>query len=173
MSNEIRSVLFMCVANSARSQLAEGLGRALFGDSVRVQSAGSQPSRVNPYAIAVMQESGIDITGQSSKSVGTIDPPSVDTVITLCAEEVGPVFLGEARRIHRPVPDPASPDPTVPREQMLRRLRSARDEIRARPNSPGSTERAEPHSARCRLSVHFARGSRERPWSDGRCRQAS
>lgn len=130
--SSIQSILFMCVANSARSQLAEGLGRMLFGDVIRVQSAGSQPSRVNPFAIEVLKEIGIDISTQSSKSVDTIDPKSVDTVITLCAEEVCPVFLGKARRIHWPIPDPASPDPSLPREQMLLRFRSARDEIRSR-----------------------------------------
>jgi arsenate reductase (thioredoxin) len=128
----MRSILFMCVANSARSQLAEGLGRMLFGGTVRVQSAGSEPSRVNPYAIEVMKEIGGDISAQQSKSVDTIDPASVDTVITLCAEEVCPVFLGKARRIHWPIPDPASPDPTIPREQMLLRFRAARDAIRER-----------------------------------------
>ncbi len=131
-SSRIESILFLCVANSARSQLAEGLGRALLGDGIGVQSAGSAPSRVNPYAVEVMREIGIDITGQRSKSVDTIDPSSVDTVITLCAEEVCPLFLGKARRLHWPIPDPASKDQTVPREAMLQRFRAARDAIRER-----------------------------------------
>ena len=80
--------------------MAEGLARARFGASVRVQSAGSRPSHVNPYAIEVMAEIGIDITGHTSKSVDTIDPASVDTVITLCAEEVCPVFFGDVQRFH-------------------------------------------------------------------------
>src|SRR5690242_10711535 len=126
------SVLFLCVANSARSQIAEGLGRMIFGDRATVQSAGSQPSRVNPYAIEVMEEIGADLAGHASKSVDTIDPASVDTVITLCAEEVCPAFLGSARRLHWPVPDPASADASIPREEMLRRFREARDAIRAR-----------------------------------------
>jgi len=125
-------LLFLCVANSARSQMAEGLARALFGDRVLVQSAGSRPSRVNPYAIEVMHEAGIDISTQSSKSVEEIDPATVDTVITLCAEEVCPVFLGRAERLHWPLPDPASNDPTLSRKQMLQRFRSARNEISAR-----------------------------------------
>ncbi len=123
------SILFMCVANSARSQLAEGLARKLLGDRVRVQSAGSKPSRVNPYAIEVAREVGVDLTGHASKSVDTIDPTSVDTVITLCAEEVCPAFLGKARRIHWPIPDPASDDPSLGREEMLARFRAARDRI--------------------------------------------
>jgi arsenate reductase len=126
----VKSILFMCVANSARSQLAEGLGRMLLGDRVRVQSAGSQPSRVNPFAIEVMEEIGVDIRSQRSKSVDAIDPSSVDTVITLCAEEVCPVFLGKARRIHWPIPDPASHDPALSREKLLARFRTARDSIR-------------------------------------------
>ncbi|MFW6031389.1 MAG: arsenate reductase ArsC [Myxococcota bacterium] len=122
-------VLFLCVANSARSQMAEGLARKMFGSRVAVQSAGSEPSQVNPYAIEVMREVGVDLTSHRSKSVQTIDPATVDTVITLCAEEVCPVFLGGARRIHWPIPDPASTDPSIPREEMLTRFRAARDRI--------------------------------------------
>jgi arsenate reductase (thioredoxin) len=125
-------ILFLCVANSARSQLAEGLARALLGGALRVQSAGSCPCSVNPYAVEVMREIGIDIGGQYSKSVDSIDPRTVDTVVTLCAEEVCPVFLGKAHRIHWPIPDPASSDPSISREEMLLRFRRARDEIHAR-----------------------------------------
>ncbi len=124
-----RSLLFLCVANSARSQMAEGLARALFGDRATVQSAGSAPSQVNPYAIEVMGELGIDLSTHRSKSVQTIDPATVDTVITLCAEEVCPVFLGAAERLHWPIPDPASPTP-LPRDEMLARFRTARDTLR-------------------------------------------
>ena len=134
------SVLFLCVANSARSQIAEGLARARLGDRATVQSAGSQPSRVNPYAIEVMAEVGIDITGHASKSVDTIDPASVDTVITLCAEEVCPVFLGGARRLHWPIPDPASTDPALSRDELLRRFRDARDSIRTKLETFATTE---------------------------------
>lgn len=132
MTQAKNSILFLCVANSARSQMAEGLGRKIFGDRVAVQSAGSEPSHVNPYAIEVMREVGIDITTHHSKSVQTIDPSTVHTVITLCAEEVCPVFLGKVRRLHWPIPDPASHDPAVPREAMLQRFRAARDTIQQR-----------------------------------------
>lgn len=125
-----RAILFLCVANSARSQMAEGLARELFGATRPVLSAGSAPSRVNPYAIEVMRELGIDLTTHRSKSVEEIDPAAVDTVITLCAEEVCPVFLGGARRLHWPIPDPASPDPTLLREEMLARFRAARESLR-------------------------------------------
>ncbi len=130
MSDQAKSILFLCVANSARSQMAEGLGRMIFGDRVPVQSAGSEPSRVNPFAIEVMHELGVDLATHRSKSVQTIDPATVGTVITLCAEEVCPVFLGEARRLHWPIPDPASADSSIPREEMLARFRVARDTIR-------------------------------------------
>ena len=130
MTNDTKSILFLCVANSARSQMAEGLGRMIFGDRIPVQSAGSEPSRVNPNAIEVMREIGIDLATHYSKSVQTIDRTTVGTVITLCAEEVCPVFLGKARRLHWPIPDPASDDPSISREEMLARFRKARDTIR-------------------------------------------
>jgi arsenate reductase len=126
------SLLFLCVANSARSQMAEGLARALFGGLVRVQSAGSQPSRVNPNAVTALHEVGIDLSDQRSKSVDEIDPASVDAVITLCAEEVCPVWPGKLARMHWPLPDPATTDPDLPAAAVLARFRAARDEIRFR-----------------------------------------
>ena len=110
--------------------MAEGLGRMIFGDRVPVLSAGSEPSQVNLYAIEVMRELGVDLAAHHSKSVQNIDPSRVGTVITLCAEEVCPAFLGQARRLHWPIPDPASKDPSIPREEMLTRFRTARDTIR-------------------------------------------
>jgi arsenate reductase len=127
----VKSLLFLCVANSARSQMAEGLARRLFGETVRVQSAGSNPSRVNPLAIEVMAEVGIDISGHTAKSVAAIDPAMVDTVITLCAEEVCPVFLSEAEQLHWPIPDPAGHEDEL-YEQQLERFRTAREQIRGR-----------------------------------------
>jgi len=127
-----RSILFLCVANSARSQMAEGLARSLLPADVRVQSAGTRPGTVNPFAVEVMSELGIDLGSHRSKSVDTIDPTSVDTVITLCAEEVCPVFLGQARRLHWPIADAASDDPALSRAQFLARFRTARDQLRAR-----------------------------------------
>lgn len=126
------TILFLCVANAGRSQMAEGLARKLFGARIAVRSAGSEPTRVNPFAIDVMKESGVDLTTHHSKSVQTIDPASVGTVITLCAEEACPVFLGKARRLHWPIQDPASKDPSLPREEMLTRFRAARDQIQGR-----------------------------------------
>jgi arsenate reductase (thioredoxin) len=128
--NQPKSILFLCVANSARSQMAEGLGRMIFQDKVPVMSAGSEPSKVNPFAIEVMSELGVDLASHHSKSVQTIDPDAVGTVITLCAEEVCPVFLGKAERFHWPIPDPASKDPSISPEEMRVRFRTARDTIR-------------------------------------------
>lgn len=127
-----KTILFLCVANSARSQMAEGLARRLFGARLTVASAGSEPSHVNPYAVEVMREVGVDLTTHRSKSVQAIDPSTVGMVITLCAEEVCPVLLGEAKRLHWPISDPASRDATIPRDEMLTRFRTARDQIQGR-----------------------------------------
>ena len=107
--------------------MAEGLARTRFRDHVRVQSAGSRPSSVNPLAVKAMAELEIDITGQTSKSVDTIDPASVDTVVTLCAEEVCPAFLGFARRLHWALPDPAVA--TGSEDERLQNFRQVRDDI--------------------------------------------
>ena len=125
-------ILFLCVANSARSQMAEGLCRQRFGERVHVQSAGSKPSFVHPCAIEALGEVGIDASGHASKSVQDVDPAGVDIVVTLCAEEVCPVFLGKARRLHWPIPDPASPDPALSHEALLQRFRAGRDALAAR-----------------------------------------
>ncbi len=127
-----RRILFLCVANSARSQMAEGLAHALLGERAQVLSAGSRPSQVNPYAIEAMREIGIDISTQRSKSVDEIDTASLDLVITLCAEEVCPVLPGRTRRLHWPIPDPASTDPALTEEQLRQRFRTAREQIRSR-----------------------------------------
>jgi arsenate reductase len=131
----VTSILFLCVANSARSQLGEGLARQMF-PGFRIQSAGSRPSRVNPHAIEALAEKGIDASGHTSKPVSDIDPATVDLVITLCAEEVCPAFLGKAERLHWPIPDPAadsaSGDPALTPEDLRARFRAARDEIARR-----------------------------------------
>ena len=95
-----KGILFLCVANSARSQLAEGIARVLAPPGVTVWSAGSQPTRVRPEAIAALAEIGIDISRHRSKAVAEIPAAEVDTVITLCGEEECPLFLGKARRLH-------------------------------------------------------------------------
>jgi len=119
-------ILFLCVANSARSQMAEGIARSLAPADVRVSSAGSEPTRVRPQAVEVLREIGIDISGQRSKGVDEIQPP-VDAVVTLCAEEVCPVWLGDAGRVHWGLPDPAAVE--GPEEAKLEAFREVRDEL--------------------------------------------
>jgi len=102
--------------------MAEGLARQIFGERAEVASAGSHPSTVNPHAVEVMAEIGIDITGQVSKSVDTIDVSVLDLVVTLCAEEVCPILPGRVRRLHWPTADPAAAGPGDP----LARFRGAR-----------------------------------------------
>lgn len=129
----MKSILFLCVANSARSQLAAALAPSILGPGVRVQSAGSRPAaRVSPYALEALREIGLDARDARPKSVDEIDATSVDTVITLCAEEVCPTFLGRVRRLHWSIPDPASDDPALTTEDLRARFRAARAEIRAR-----------------------------------------
>ena len=126
---EPKHVLFLCVANSARSQMAEGLARSLAPDGVTISSAGSEPTQVRPQAIEALAEVGLDITGHAS--IGTDDVEGhVDAVITLCAEEVCPVWLDKAWRLHWGLPDPAGAG-TTPEEEMDA-FRSVRDELTRR-----------------------------------------
>jgi len=127
------NILFLCIANAVRSQIAEGLTRAKFGRSAPVQSAGSCPSKVHPLAIKVMREVNVDISTQWSKAVDDIDPTTVDLVITLCAEEVCPTFLGSARQIHWSLPDPVVL--TGSETKQIERFREIRDEINEKLNT--------------------------------------
>jgi len=124
-----KHVLFLCVANSARSQMAEGLARAVAPDGVRISSAGSVPTRVRPQAIEALAEVGIDIRHHVSTGVDDVEGP-VDAVVTLCAEEVCPVWLGTAWRLHWGLPDPAGAGSTP--EEEMQAFRSVRDELRRR-----------------------------------------
>ncbi|MGD8869271.1 MAG: arsenate reductase ArsC [Gemmatimonadales bacterium] len=128
-----RHFLFLCVANSARSQMAEGIARSLATAEVRISSAGSEPSRVNPFAIRALEEIGVDASTQRSKGMDEIrqgNGPPVDAVVTLCAEEVCPAWLGEAYRVHWPLADPAAA--TGSDEEVLESFRLVRDLLRRR-----------------------------------------
>lgn len=126
----MKGILFLCVANSARSQMAEGIARSLAPPGIEIWSAGSSPTAVRPEAIAVLREIGIDISGNRSKSVSEIPPDGIDTVITLCAEEQCPVFLGKVKRLHWGLPDPAA---AVGSEtERMEAFRAVRDELRLR-----------------------------------------
>jgi protein-tyrosine-phosphatase len=124
----MKGILFLCVANSARSQMAEGIARSVAPPGITIWSAGSRPTSVRPEAIAVLQEIGIDISGHRSKSVAEIPAPEVDTVITLCGEEECPVFLGKAGRLHWGLPDPAAVAGSE--TERMNAFRSVRDELR-------------------------------------------
>ena len=112
--------------------MAEGLARHLLPGAKRVQSAGSAPTRVNPFAIEAMSELGISLEQQASKCVDDIDPATVSLVITLCAEEVCPLFLGSAERLHWPLQDPDRKHEPLSYEERLHHFRVARDEIAQR-----------------------------------------
>lgn len=123
-------ILFLCVANSARSQLAEGLAKSIFGEAAKIESAGSEPSgKVQPWAIEVLKEQGIDISKNWSKSTDQLALgflANLDYVITLCAEEVCPVLPTRAQRLHWPIPDPAR----VSEDQKAEAFREACQSLR-------------------------------------------
>jgi len=126
----VRAVLFLCVANSARSQIAEGLARRVAPPGVRVFSAGSEPGTINPLAIRVLAEAGVDTSGQFSKGLDAVPLDDIDLVVTLCAEEVCPLFPRPVRKLHWPLPDPAKATGTD--EERLATFRAVRDELTAR-----------------------------------------
>ena len=126
-------ILFMCVANSARSQLAEGIAKQIFGGGADIRSAGSQPTKVNPFAILALNEVGAEFKSLYSKTVDDLPREFVDQldyVITLCAEEVCPVIISKAKKLHWALPDPAGKDGTD--DEQLNRFRTTRDEVRKR-----------------------------------------
>jgi arsenate reductase len=125
-----KRVLFLCVHNSARSQIAEGFARAQAPREVTVWSAGTEPRSVHPLAVEVMREAGIDISGHRSRRLDEVPWREADTIVTLCgeAEEICPVVPGEVRRVHWPLPDPSA----APEPERLARFREARDDIRWR-----------------------------------------
>jgi arsenate reductase len=130
MSERPTGLLFLCVANSARSQMAEAIARSLVPDGVEVFSAGSAPATVNPFAVRALAERGLEAHGQSSKSVDAVPRERVGTVITLCAEEVCPAWLGDATRLHWPLPDPAAVEGSD--EEILASFRAVAAELHSR-----------------------------------------
>ena len=101
-------ILFICVANSARSQMAEAIARSLAPAQIDVSSAGSSPSQVNPLALRALEEVDIQSRTLHSKSVESIDLTPITHVVTLCAEEVCPIIDSNAQRLAWTYPDPAS-----------------------------------------------------------------
>lgn len=125
-----RHILFLCVANSARSQIAEGIARSIAPEGIRISSAGSIPTKIRPEAVAVLKEIGIDASRQYSKGMSEIDAESVDTVITLCSEEVCPFFPWQVMRLHWGLEDPAAV--TGSEEERMSAFREVRDELAKR-----------------------------------------
>ncbi len=136
-------ILFLCVANSARSQMAEGLARTILPASVEVASAGSAPGLLNPLAVEALSETGIDIAHHRSKPLSDVSPETADLIVTLCAEEICPFVPGPVRRLHWPIADTSVAGDIVA-------FRTARDQIKGRievlaqlldlPGGPAGTE---------------------------------
>jgi len=122
-------ILFLCTHNSCRSQMAEGLVNHFLGDRFLAFSAGTESTRVNPFAIEILAELGIDISGQRSKTLDEFADQSFDHVVTLCgdANETCPIFIGGVRRTHQGFEDPSRL--SCSEEDILAEFRRVRDEI--------------------------------------------
>lgn len=127
---ERRDLLFLCVANSARSQLAEGWARRLAPLGVGVHSAGSEPGTLSRYAVRVMAERGIDLGPHRAKPIAEVLDEPIALVVTLCAEEVCPAFPATVERLHWPLADPAAARGGD--LELLRAFRHCRDQIEAK-----------------------------------------
>ncbi len=128
------NILFLCTGNSCRSQMAEGWARALKGDRFKAFSAGLEAHGLNPLAVRVMAEAGVDIRGQSSKTLASLAGHTFDVVITVCghADEHCPVFPGVTRKVHHGFDDPPALARGASDEQeALGHFRRVRDEIKA------------------------------------------
>jgi arsenate reductase (thioredoxin) len=127
-------ILFLCTGNSCRSQMAEGWARVLKSGLIEPYSAGIDPHELDPLAVRVMAEAGIDISGQKSKHLNTMKGMTFDYVITVCdsANESCPFFPGETRRIHKNFDDPPRLAKSAQTgDEALGHYRRVRDEIRA------------------------------------------
>jgi len=143
-------ILFLCVNNSCRSQMAEGWARHLKADEMEAFSAGTEPTRVHPRAVQVMREVGVDISNQRSKHVSEFAHQQFDLVVTLCdgAREGCPVFRRGTRTLHKNFGNPASAMGSD--DEVLRAFRRVRDQIRdfilnlAPPRAPDKTQQPFP-----------------------------
>ncbi len=131
MANKIR-ILFLCEGNSCRSQMAEGFARSISGSFIEAHSAGYEARGLDPRAVAVMREGGIDISKQSSKTLEVLGHIKFDYVVTVCgeADESCPVFPGQAKVIHRGFDDPSKLAMNACNEKdIMDCYRRVRDEI--------------------------------------------
>jgi len=124
------TIVFLCVANSARSQMAEGIARAMAPPGWRIFSAGSNPAVIHPFAVEVLREKGLDIGDYRAKGLDSVPLDEADYIVTLCAEEVCPIVKGAAKRLHWPLPDPVGQGDMI--RHQLESFRSTRDEIARR-----------------------------------------
>jgi len=125
----MKNILFLCTHNSARSQLAEALTNHFFKDTIRAYSAGTEATRVNPFAVTVLQERGVDTSVLYSKKVDEFRGKAFDLVVTVCdnAQKNCPFFPGAKNVIHRPFSDPSAIQGTD--EEKLAAFRASREEI--------------------------------------------
>ena len=125
-----QKILFLCTHNSCRSQMAEGLANYFLGDRFQAFSAGTEATRVNPLAIKVLAELGIDISGQHSKTMDEFEGEVFDHVVTLCgdANEKCPLFIGGVQRVHKGFADPSRLEGGA--DDVVPQFRQVRDEIK-------------------------------------------
>jgi arsenate reductase len=128
-NREKKRVLFICTHNAGRSQMGEGYLRARYGNRYEVFSAGTEPLPVSPYAVRVMAEIGVDISGHESKSLSQFIGEEMDIVVTVCdrAQKICPVFPWAKRTIHHGFPDPESLRGSD--EDILAGFRAIRDDL--------------------------------------------
>ena len=126
----MKRILVLCTGNSCRSQMAEGWLRFFAGDTVEVHSAGVESHGLNPRAVAVMKEAGVDISSHTSKTVDTLERVEFDIVITVCdnARERCPYFPAKAIKLHHDFPDPARA--VGSEKEIMETFRSVRDQIK-------------------------------------------
>jgi arsenate reductase (thioredoxin) len=129
------SVLFLCVHNSARSQMAEAYLKKFSGGSDQAESAGLEPGKLNPYVVSALQEDGIDISSNKTQSVFDLYKAgrTYRYVITVCSKEAAdrcPIFPGRMERLHWPFPDPSTF--TGSDESIMAQVREVRDAIKAK-----------------------------------------
>ena len=123
-----KRVLFLCNHNSVRSQMAEGLLKSMYGEYYDVHSAGSSPSTLNPYAVKVMAEIGIDISKYRSKSIKEFQGTKFDYIVTVCNEGACPPFPGGKHYLHKSFKDPAAFEGSYEDEIIV--FKEVRDEMK-------------------------------------------
>jgi arsenate reductase len=161
-------ILFLCTGNSCRSQMAEGWARALKGDRIEAYSAGTHKHGMNPHALKVMAEAGVDISSQYSKALAELGPAEFDYVVTVCgqADENCPVFPGRTRVVHVGFEDPPKLTAHLPDgEEKLAVYRRVRDEIRRFVETLPDTLKAEDRGPKAERSLapetRFLKGQSE------------